>query len=106
MSFRVLQINFKFSAPGGEMKKGFAQVVNDIAAVTGLRWKIWIMNEQTQEAGGLYLFDDQGAVEAYLEGPLIAGLKANPAASDISFKQFNVVEELTTITRGPMNPAG
>ena len=40
MSFRVLQINFKFSAPGEEMKKGFAQVVNDIAAVTGLRWKI------------------------------------------------------------------
>ena len=106
MPVRVLQINFKFSAPSEVMKKGFAQVVNDIAAVPGLRWKIWIMNEQTQEAGGLYLFDDQAAVEAYLKGPLIAGLKANPAISEPSFKQFSVVDDLTTITRGPMKAAG
>lgn len=106
MPVRVLQINFKFGAPGEEMKKGFAQVVNDIAAVTGLRWKIWIMNEETQEAGGLYLFDDQESVAAYLEGPLIAGLKANPAISEPSFKQFKVVDELTAITRGPLKSAG
>jgi len=106
MPVRVLQINLKFNAPSEELKKGFAKIVNDIAAVPGLRWKIWIMNEDTQEAGGLYLFDDQDAVTAYLEGPLIAALKANPAISEPSFKQFNVVDELTAITRGPMKPAG
>jgi len=106
MSNRVLQINFKFGAPAEELKKGFTHVVNEIAAVKGLRWKIWIMNEQTQEAGGLYLFDDRDAVEAYLEGPIAAGLKSNPALSEISFKQFNVVEDLTAITRGPIKSAG
>jgi hypothetical protein len=54
MSARVLQINVKFEGPGADLKKGFAHAVNDIAAVPGLRWKIWIMNEQTHEAGGLY----------------------------------------------------
>jgi len=105
MSVRVLQINFKFSAPGEDLKKTFTHVVDEIAAVSGLRWKIWIMNEQTQEAGGLYLFDNQESVAAYLEGPLIAGLKDNPALSEISFKQFNVVKHLTAITRGPVKSA-
>jgi len=88
--------------PGEELKKGFAHVVNGLAAVPGLRWKIWIMNEQPHEAGGLYLFDDQDAVEAYLEGPLVAALKTNPALSEFSFKQLDVLEDLTTITRGPV----
>jgi len=102
MSARVLQINLKFEGPGADLKKGFAQVVNDIAAVPGLIWKIWIMNEQTHEAGGLYLFNSQEAVDAYLQGPLIGALKTNPALGQFSFKQFDVLEDLTAITRGPV----
>jgi hypothetical protein len=105
MPVRVLQINCKFTVPSEDLKKGFASLVDEIAAVPGLRWKIWIMNEQAYETGGLYLFDDQGSVEAYLQGPLIAALKTNPAISEISIKQFNVLEDLTTVTRGPMKSA-
>ena len=102
MSVKVLQINFKFKIPSVDLKNGLAPFVNDIAAVSGLRWKIWIMNEQENEAGGIYLFDDEDSMQAYLEGPIIAGLKTNPALSDISAKQFNVVEDFTTDTRGPI----
>ena len=102
MSVKVLQINFKFKIPSADLKNGLAPFVNDIAAVSGLRWKIWIMNEQENEAGGIYLFDDEDSMQAYLEGPIIAGLKTNPALSDISAKQFNVVEDFTTDTRGPI----
>jgi len=102
MSVKVLQINFKFKIPSADLKKGLAPFVSDIAAVSGLRWKIWIMNEQENEAGGIYLFDDADSLQAYLEGPIIAGLKTNPALSDISAKQFNVVEDFTRDTRGPI----
>jgi hypothetical protein len=102
MSVRVLQINFKFNAPSVDLKNGFAPLVNDIAAVPGLRWKIWIMNEQEHEAGGIYLFDDEDSVQAYLEGPIVAGLKTHPALSEISARQFDVLEDFTTVTRGPM----
>jgi Putative mono-oxygenase ydhR len=102
MSARVLQINMKFNASGEDLQNGFAHVVNDIAAVPGLRWKVWIINEETKEAGGLYLFEGRDSVEAYLQGPLIAGLKENPAISEPSFKQFDVIEDLTAVTRGPV----
>lgn len=102
MAVRLLQINLKFNVPTADLKKAFDALANDIAAVQGLRWKIWIMNEQEHEAGGIYLFEDKNAVQAYLEGPIVSGLKAHPALSDISAKQFDVVADLTSITHGPV----
>lgn len=102
MSARVLQINFKFNVPVADLRNAFAPLVNEIADVPGLRWKVWIINEQEQDGGGIYLFDDEGSVQAYLEGPIVAGLKAHPALSAISAKQFDIVDDFTATTRGPV----
>ncbi len=102
MSVRLLQINLKFNVPSSDLQTAFAAVADDIGAVPGLRWKIWIINEQEHEAGGVYLFDDSDSVRAYLEGPIVSGIKVHPAISDISVKQFDVLEDLTSITRGPI----
>ncbi|MEJ2102274.1 MAG: YdhR family protein [Desulfobacterales bacterium] len=102
MPGRVLQINFKTNVSAEEFQKEALQIANDVANVPGLRWKIWIVNEETSEAGGLYLFDDQASVEAYLAGPIVADLKSKPPVIEISFKQFNVVDDNTAITRGPV----
>ena len=102
MSVSVLQINLKFSVPSEELKSVFASVADDIAAVPGLRWKVWIITEDEREAGGIYLFDDSDSTRAYLAGPMVAGLKTHPALSEISAKQFDVLEDLTALTRGPI----
>jgi len=102
MAVRLLQINLKFSVASSDLKSAFAAVAGDIEAVPGLRWKIWILNDQEHEAGGIYLFEDPDSVRAYLEGPIVSGLKTHPAISDISAKQFDVVEDLTAITHGPI----
>jgi hypothetical protein len=70
--------------------------------VPGLRWKIWSLNAAEGEFAGLYLFDDGESVQAYLEGPIIAEVKKHPALSDISAKQFGVIDEFSAITRGPV----
>ncbi|MFQ5858222.1 MAG: YdhR family protein [Anaerolineae bacterium] len=102
MSGRILQINFKFNVSGAEYRQAVAPLAGDIAAVPGLRWKIWIINEAESEAGGIHLFDDEAAVQAYLAGPIVAGIVQHPALSDFSVKQFDVMEEQTAITRGPV----
>ncbi len=68
----------------------------------GLRWKIWSLNEDASVFAGIYLFDDSESVQTYLEGPIIAGVSEHPAISDISAKQFGVIDEFTRITRGPI----
>ena len=102
MPGRILQINFKFNVTRAEYEQAAPGLVKDIAAVGGLRWKVWIMNEAEKEAGGIYLFDDEASVKAYLEGPIVAQVTSHPALSDFSVKQFDVMDEVTAITRGPV----
>ncbi len=102
MSGRILQVNFKFNVAGEEYKQAVAPLAEEIAAVLGLRWKIWLFNDATSEAGGILLFDDEPAVNAYLEGPVAAKVVNHPALSDFSVKQFDVLGDYTAITRGPV----
>jgi hypothetical protein len=102
MPRRIVQLNSKFSVSPSEYEQAVGQLVNQFAELAGLRWKIWIMNQAEREAGGIYLFDDEASVRAFLEGPLAAGVKSHPAISDMSVKQFDVMDKLTAITRGPV----
>jgi hypothetical protein len=102
MSGRILQINFKFNVPRADYEQAVGPLGSQIAAVAGLRWKIWIMNEAESEAGGIMLFDDEASVKAYLDGPIVAQIVSHPALSDFSVKQFDTMEAETAITRGPV----
>lgn len=102
MSAIVLQINFKFNISPTELAEGFAPIVEPISEVPGLRWKIWSLNEDTSEFAGIYLFDDTESIRNYLEGPIIAEVNKHPALSDISAKQFGVIDEFSAITRAPV----
>jgi hypothetical protein len=102
MSPKLLQVNVKFSIPRGDLEAAWLGAAQPIADLPGLRWKVWLMNEAEGEAGGIYLFESEGAAQAYLEGPIVSALKASPAVSNISAKLFDVLEGHTAITRGPV----
>ena len=105
MSERIVQLNFKFGVTGTEYQQAVKPLAEEFAALPGLRWKIWMIDETQSEAGGIYLFEDEESVKNFLEGPLAAQVTSHPALSDFSVKQFDVMEEMTTITRGPVKAA-
>ena len=105
MSAKILQVNFKFNVPRAAYEQAVAPMADDFAAVRGCRWKIWLMNEAESEAGGIYLFDDDAALQTFLSGPLVAQVTSHPALSDFSLKQFEVLEEVSRVTRGPLEKA-
>lgn len=64
---KVLQMDFAYGGPwAGEMAAALRPVAEEIASVPGLCWKIWTEDEAAGRAGGIYLFADQDALEAYL----------------------------------------
>ena len=65
----ILQISFNLNVPVAEYRKMAEAVAHAFLDVPGLRWKIWLLNPAAQEAGGIYLFDSQAALNAYLNGP-------------------------------------
>jgi len=102
MSDMLLQLNFKFNVTRADYEGAVSPLADQFAAVPGLRWKIWIINEAESEAGGIYLFEDEASLKALLDGELAAGVISHPALSDFSVKTFAVMEDVTAITRGPV----
>ena len=102
MAEKILQLNFKFSVSRAEYEQTASALASEFAAVTGLRWKIWLMNEAESEAGGIYLFNDESSLETFLAGPLAEQVRSHPAFTDMSVKQFDVMADVTAITRGPV----
>jgi len=48
------------------------------------------------------LFESEEALNSYLAGPLAAKVKSTPALYDVNVKVFDVMEEVTATTRGPV----
>jgi rhodanese-related sulfurtransferase len=104
MSATILQINFDYDGSWAEYEEANAAGAGQIAGVPGLRWKIWLKNAATSEAGGIYLFHDEAAATEF--ATLAAGMLAEmPQVANASIKQFGVIESLTAVTRGPIAPA-
>ena len=102
----ILQINFNLNVPTAQYQKVIDSVAPAFVDVPGLMWKIWLLNPEAKEAGGIYLFDSQASLEAYRNGPLVAKLRALPAVENISVKPFEIVPEATALTRGPVAMVG
>jgi hypothetical protein len=63
----LLQIDFPYQGPfGSEMAEAFSPLAQSIAAEKGLIWKIWTENSTTNDAGGIYLFEDEESAKSYL----------------------------------------
>jgi hypothetical protein len=99
----ILQVNFKLNVPAAEYERICQSVAQPIADVPGLRWKVWLLNERDKEAGGIYLFDTEQALNDYVAGPIVALVRSHPALQDLSAKKFDVMEAVTAVTRGPVS---
>jgi hypothetical protein len=102
MPAKILQINLKFTVSPEELMKEFETAAVPISGVPGLKWKIFGMNGERTEGAGIYLFEDEGSLQGYLDGPIIAAMKEKTAFRDIQMKTFDVVESATATTRGPI----
>jgi hypothetical protein len=105
MSQKILQINYTFTNSAAEHKSLVTPFADAIAAVPGLTWKVWLMNEEKHEAGGIYLFRDEESVNAFLGGEIVSGFGKEPTVTNISAKTFDVPEDLSQKTRGPIKEA-
>ena len=103
MSQKILQLNFKFSVTGDEYTQAASSLASQFASLPGLIWKVWMINESKQLEGGIYFFQDEASVKAYLDSPLAAQVMSHPALIDFDAKIFDVMDEVTAVTRGPVN---
>ncbi len=105
MSPSILQVNYTFSGTRADYEAANLPYTDLIAETPGMRWKVWLMDEARHEGGGIYLFEDAGAVQAFLDGPIVAAVASDPSLSNLSVKHFEALEPHSFVTRGlPKSP--
>jgi hypothetical protein len=102
MSKTIVQINFNYDLAEEELNEGAKELVQPVQQVPNLVWKTWIVNDQEKLTGGIYLFENEEAAKAYVEGPLINQLRNSPAFKNLSIKLFDIMEEQSKATRAPI----
>ncbi len=96
----LLQIHFNFPAEmmGPALTAAAMPLADSITREPGFISKTWTENPRTGEAGGIYLFEDEGSALAYAtmhEQRVLA-----MGASAVQYKVFDVNEPLSRLTKG------
>ncbi len=97
----ILQFDFSHQGPfGDELVTAMDALAESINEEPGFIWKIWTEDEETQTAGGIYLFETREQAIAYREkhSARLAGF----GVTDINAKLFDVNEALSRINRAPL----
>ncbi len=98
MPLMLLQIDFPDTRSTDNKTEALIPLAQSIATTPGLIWKIWTENPETQEAGGIYLFEDEASLDAYLA--MHTDRLKGFGIEQINAKKFQVNQPLTEITRG------
>ena len=75
MSQQILQVNMNFSIPRADLETAWLGAAQPISDTPGLLWKVWLINEEKKEAGGIYLFENEDALLAYRFRDPVASLR-------------------------------
>jgi len=101
-AYNVLHLRFKLRVPPAVFLAQSREAATTIASVEGLIWKIWIFQHEEFEIGGVYLFADREAAEAYLNSPVIQAVRSNPAVISTDSQLWKVESSLSAVTRAPL----
>jgi len=106
MTKKVFTTKFNYSMPAEELKKIMPAVAPKFSEIPGCIWKIWLINEDRKEAGGVYLFESVTELEQFVNSNLFASVATNPAFSNLQTNTFGVAEAASVITDAPLMKMG
>jgi hypothetical protein len=102
---KLVQINIDHDLSPAELDAGAADALKfaeEVAALPGIHWKIWIGEQSRRELGGIYLFASERAAKDFLTGPIFAAIRSNPRFQKVEAKLFDVNEAASLITKAPL----
>ena len=96
----IVAVQFRAPMTRTQVETAFGPEAPAFTKLPGLRWKFWTFNEETRDFMGVYLFENSGAVKAYLDGPVVPTLRKQ--FGDVRVETYAVLPELSRTTRAPL----
>ncbi len=71
-----------------------------LATFPGLYSKVWLADAPSNTYGGVYLWNDREAMEAFLHSDIVKAVAADPTRANLTMKDYAIAEDLSRVTRG------
>lgn len=95
----TLIINFHLQGISHDQyQEACGELADTFAAIPGLISKQWLANEETNTYGGVYLWRDREAMEAYKGSEIFSQVANNPAFDDVTATDFAILEGPSKVT--------
>ena len=100
----ILQVNYRFqNMSRAQWEARYTDATGEkFLSVDGLKWKIWLDGTEPNRVGGIYLFESLAQAQAYLAGPIVAGMRANPDVTELTTVLSDVRARMSAITHAPV----
>jgi quinol monooxygenase YgiN len=102
MTQKILVTNYNYSVSREEYENTVNQLAQAFADVPGCLWKIWLTDDEKKEAGAVYLFEGEKALQDFKASALVASVLSHPALSNFDLKERDILEEVSKVTRAPL----
>jgi len=101
-TYTVLHLRFKLRVAPDVFLAKSREAATIIASVEGLIWKIWVLQQEEFEMGGVYLFASRETAKAYLNHPVSQAVRSNPAVVSSQSQLWDVESSLSALTLAPL----
>ena len=101
-TYTVLHLRFKLRVAPDVFLAKSREAATIIASVEGLIWKIWVLQQEEFEMGGVYLFASRETAKAYLNHPVSQAVRSNPAVVSSQSQLWDVASSLSALTLAPL----
>ncbi len=98
-SRNLLLVQYKLDMPVEAFLDHGSKVAPTLRGQPGLWRKLWAVDPENDAALGLYVFEDEAALQRFVDGPILAALKQLPIR-DLQITQLMGLGELSRHTRG------
>ena len=100
---KMLVTNYNYNVSREEYENMTGQLGQAFAEVPGCIWKIWLIDDEKKEAGAVYLFENDEALQNFKASPLVASVLSHPALSNFDLKERDILTKVSETTRAPLH---
>lgn len=94
-------VNFKLTGVSEADYRALCdQLAPTFAVMPGLISKVWLADSATNTYGGVYTWENKDAMTAYLQSAIFTSVVNHPNLTDITSKDFGILEGPTAVTHG------
>jgi len=99
MHIQIINFNLKDAT-----EQQYLNICDELAptfgSMPGLLTKFWLADRASNVYGGVYVWKDRAAMDAYMASEVAAAVVSHPNLTNISSKDFDVLLAPTRVTRG------